>query len=31
MGMTYREDTENVKKFILSEIEKGIYPKSLWK
>lgn len=31
MGMTYREDTENVKKFILSEIDAGIYPNNLWK
>ena len=30
MGMTYREDTENVKKFILSEIEAGVYPNNLW-
>lgn len=30
MGMTYKEDTENVKKFIVSEIEKGVYPNNLW-
>ncbi len=30
MGMTYREDTENVKNFILSDIEKGVYPNKLW-
>ena len=30
MGMTYREDCENVKNFILSEIEKGVYPYNLW-
>lgn len=30
MGMTYREDIENVKKFIVSEIEDGVYPNNLW-
>lgn len=30
MGMTYKEDCENVKKFILSEIDKGVYPNDLW-
>lgn len=31
MGMTYKEDKENVSKFILSEIENGTYPMNLWK
>lgn len=30
MGMTYREDTENVKAFIKQEIADGIYPEKLW-
>ena len=30
MGMTYREDTENVKSFIAQEIEDGVYPENLW-
>ena len=30
MGMTYKEDAEELKKFILNEIEKGVYPKNLW-
>ncbi len=30
MGMTYREDTENVKAFIKQEIEAGVYPENLW-
>lgn len=31
MGMTYKEDKEVLQKFINSEIEKGVYPKNLWK
>ena len=30
MGITYREDLDNLKEFILNEIEKDIYPKILW-
>lgn len=30
MGMTYREDTENVKAFIKQEIADGVYPEKLW-
>ena len=29
-GMTYKEDKELVKKSILGEVEKGIYPENLW-
>jgi hypothetical protein len=29
--MTYKEDAEVLKKFINNEIDKGIYPKVLWK
>lgn len=29
-GMTYKEDKEYVKKCVLAEIEKGIYPANLW-
>ena len=31
MGMTYKEDAEELEKFILNEIENNIYPKNLWK
>jgi len=31
MGITYRNDLDDLKKHILSEIEKGVYPKNLWK
>ena len=31
MGMTYKEDAENLKQFILEEINKGVYPNKLWK
>lgn len=31
IGMTYKEDAEVLKKFINNEIDKGIYPKVLWK
>lgn len=30
IGMTYKEDLDNVKKEILDYIEKGIYPSNLW-
>ena len=30
VGMTYKEDAEYLKTFILNEIEKGIYPSRLW-
>ena len=30
MGMTYREDCELVKNFIIKQIEAGVYPKVLW-
>ena len=30
-GVTYKEDKEGVKKAILEKIEKGEYPRSLWK
>ena len=30
MGMTYKEDKEALQKFILSEIEKEVYPSNLW-
>ncbi len=30
MGMTYKEDAEELKKFILNEIDKGVYPEKLW-
>lgn len=30
VGMTYKEDAEYLKEFILKEIEKGVYPKDLW-
>ena len=30
MGMTYKEDAEELKKFILNEIDKDVYPKNLW-
>ena len=30
MGMTYKEDAEELKKFILNEIDKGVYPNKLW-
>lgn len=31
MGMTYKEDCEKLKEFILKEIEKEVYPSKLWK
>ena len=31
MGMTYKEDKEDLEEFIRSEIAKGIYPENLWK
>lgn len=31
MGMTYKEDVEALKAFILKEIENGTYPQDLWK
>ncbi len=31
VGMTYKEDAQYLKEFILHEIEKGIYPNNLWK
>lgn len=31
MGMTYKEDKEALQKFILSEIDAGVYPNNLWK
>ena len=30
IGMTYKEDTELLKEFILKEIDKGVYPNNLW-
>lgn len=30
MGMTYKEDCEKLKEFILKEIEKEVYPSKLW-
>lgn len=30
MGMTYKEDLEKLKEFILKEIEKEVYPSKLW-
>lgn len=30
VGMTYKEDSEYLKEFILGEINKGVYPKQLW-
>lgn len=30
VGMTYKEDAEYLKKFILNEINNGIYPNKLW-
>ena len=30
VGMTYKEDAEELKKFILNEIDKGVYPNNLW-
>ena len=30
VGMTYKEDADYLKKFILNEIENGIYPNNLW-
>ena len=30
VGMTYKEDAEYLKEFILKEIEKGTYPRVLW-
>lgn len=30
MGMTYKEDKEALEKFILKEIESGVYPNNLW-
>ena len=30
MGMTYKEDAEKLKEFILNEIDKGVYPNNLW-
>lgn len=30
MGMTYKEDKEQLSNFILKEIEKGTYPNNLW-
>lgn len=30
VGMTYKEDAEYLKEFILKEIDKGVYPKDLW-
>ena len=31
VGMTYKEDAEYLKEFILNEIDKGVYKKTLWK
>ena len=31
IGMTYKEDAEVLKEFILNEINKGVYPNNLWK
>lgn len=30
MGMTYKEDCEKLKEFVLKEIEKEVYPSKLW-
>ena len=30
IGMTYKEDAEYLKEFILKEIDKGVYPNNLW-
>ena len=30
VGMTYKEDAEYLKEFILKEIDKGVYPNNLW-
>lgn len=30
VGMTYKEDAEYLKQYILDEIEKGVYPRKLW-
>ena len=30
VGMTYKEDADYLKTFILNEIEKGVYPNNLW-
>jgi choline kinase len=30
IGMTYKEDAEVLKKFIMNEINKGVYPNNLW-
>lgn len=30
VGMTYKEDAEYLKEFILKEIENGVYPNNLW-
>ena len=30
IGMTYKEDADYLKTFILNEIEKGVYPNNLW-
>lgn len=30
IGMTYKEDKEELQKFINEEIEKGVYPNNLW-
>jgi hypothetical protein len=31
IGMTYKEDAEVLKEFIMNEINKGVYPNNLWK
>ena len=31
VGMTYKEDAEYLKEFILNEIDKGVFKKTLWK
>ena len=31
MGITYREDLKKLKNFINQEIDKGVYPKDLWR
>ena len=30
IGMTYKEDADTLKEFILNEINKGVYPNNLW-
>ena len=30
IGMTYKEDADALKKFIINEINKGVYPNNLW-